>query len=403
MAKGYDIVIIGGGMVGLAMAAAVADTGLTLAIVEKSSLEALTEGRFLATTTVNASQFESRVSAISPGNQAFLQSLAIWSRVPQNRRADYEWMRVWDGEGSGAIEFDAAELAQPFLGTIVENQVLRAAAYQCLLTYDNVEFITEDTISSVSSDKQSASVELSSGRILQAKLVIGADGALSSVRKKLGIASFDQPYQQTAFVANVETEIPHQNTAWQRFTHSGPVAFLPLPQPHLCSVVWTLDQAKAEAVKQQDNATFAKSLAQAFEYRLGEVKCVSPFAGFPLVKRHSETYLANRCVLIGDAAHTIHPLAGQGVNLGFQDVACLNKLIRRLSLQKRDFGLVANLRPYERERKAENYLMQNAMSSFKWLFSRQGMLLTLFRNSALSMVDHAGPLKQMIIRRAMGT
>ena len=402
MASKVDIVIHGGGMVGLVMAAYLAELKLRVLVLEKSADQALLQADFLKPRAIDAAAYDRRVSAINPGNQRLLTSLAIWSAVPDCRRADYEWMRVWDGDGSGAINFDAAEVAQPCLGSIVENSVLRAAAWQRLLHFDNVEVRTGVSVEAIHPSDQHVDLTLDNGQLVRGSLLIGADGALSHVRRLLAIPAHQTAYNQTAFVATVETEKPHANTAWQRFTRHGPVAFLPLPQSHLCSIVWSLDDQKAHSVGQLNREEFAHQLGYAFEHCLGEVKLRSDFASFPLIKRHSETYLAPRCALIGDAAHTIHPLAGQGVNLGFQDAACLGQLIGELHARGRDFGLAANLRPFERERKTANYIMQQAMSGFKWLFGETRMLPTLLRNPMLTAADHSGPLKQLIVRQALG-
>lgn len=395
----YDIIIVGGGMVGLAMAAALAKTSLKIAVIERSNFSPI---------DLN-SQLNTRVSAISPGNQIFLSELNAWQQLVESRVADYELMKVWDADGSGKVEFDAAELAQPKLGSIVENNNLRMALHKSLLNSANVGLIANTEIEAIETSVNKVELligELTSGtssqRIIRAKLLIGADGAFSSVRQHLNISCDEMPYQQTAFVANVITEKPHQDTAWQRFTPQGPVAFLPLPEPNLCSVVWSIDNSHAEKLKSLSKKEFAVKLANAFENKLGRVDLVSDFQGFPLVKRHAQSYLADRCVLIGDAAHTIHPLAGQGVNLGFQDVACLSELISQLLAKQRDIGLKQNLRRFERQRKAENSLMQESMSGFKWLFSQQNMPLTLARNWAMTRVNNASLLKQIIIQRAMG-
>lgn len=402
MTSRFDIIIVGGGMVGLTMAAALAESDLSVAVLEKGSFDELTSGDWLVDSHCAANDYQIRVSAISPGNQRFLSNLGIWQNIPLQRKADYEQMKVWDADGDGSIVFDAAEIASPFLGSIVENQVLRAAALRRLQTCPNIEFLESQSVSEIETLADNVSVELVSGQQLSARLLIGADGALSAVRQQLGISSQDQAYGQTAFVANIQTELNHDNTAWQRFTRNGPVAFLPLPKSNLCSIVWSIDSNKAEELQSLDEQLFAIKLGHAFEHRLGQVTAVSKVASFPLVKRHSERYLTERCVLVGDAAHTIHPLAGQGVNLGFQDVACLSLLIAELTKNQRDWSLMANLRPYERERKAENALMQNAMSGFKWLFGHTAMAPTLIRNTALNLADKSGPIKQEIIRRAMG-
>lgn len=411
-----DIVIVGGGMVGLAMAAALADSKLSICLIEKSDFELLSDNNndlvtgYLSNKTPLAHEYDIRVSAISPGNQQFLSQFNCWQQLPACRLAYYEKMHVWDGDGGGYVDFDAAELAQSQLGAIVENQVLRAAIYRTLVHARNVKlvggrhikFIEHAAQTGISAVPDSVDIGLDDGQLISTKLLIAADGAFSTTRQMLNIDNDESAYHQVAFVINVETEYPHQETAWQRFTHYGPVAFLPLPQSNLCSVVWSIDKNKAAPLMDLTAQDFVDKLSAAFEHKLGRLKAVSEYQGFPLVKRHAHRYLAERCVLIGDAAHTIHPLAGQGVNLGFQDVACLSELILKLHQKNRDFGLKANLRPYERERKAENTMMQEAMSGFKWLFAQQSMPLTLLRNWGMSGVNRSTLIKNNIINRAMG-
>lgn len=398
----FDLIIVGGGMVGLAMAAALIDTNLKIGVVEKQDFDLLVNKNYLSSEIPLAQEYDTRVSAISPANQAYLSDLDVWSKIPLSRIANYEQMHVWDGDGSGEITFDAADMAKPFLGTIVENQVLRAALFHRLSASNNVEFFVNQQIKSITTWQNSVDIELENQSVLSAQLLIGADGAQSTVRKLLAIGGSQVPYAQQAFVANVRTEKKHQNTAWQRFTQYGPIAFLPLPQPDLCSIVWSVDSVKATQLSLLSVDEFAERLMIDFESRLGSVELLTEFQSFPLVKRHSSCYLTPRCALIGDAAHTIHPLAGQGVNLGFQDVACLSQQIHEQLSYGRDFGLMANLRAFERQRKTQNYMMQNAMSGFKWLFGKQVLPVTLLRNYAMSAFDRNLFIKKTLMSHAMG-
>lgn len=402
MSLKYDIIINGGGMVGLAMAASLAESDLKILLIEKQNLLELLPDDLLKEQTIENQDFDVRVSAISPGNREFLSKLNAWQNIPTQRQTNYQKMKVWDGDGTGKIEFSAAEIAQPDLGVIVENRLLQAALLKTIQAYGNIQCCFGSELQQLETFEDYITLQLSDGSEVSSQLLIGADGANSLVREILSIESKQTPYSQVAFVANVTTELPHQNTAWQRFTPFGPVAFLPLVNEHLCSVVWSLDQDKANSIEQLSGDEFAAKLQQAFESRLGQVKAVSRHFGFPLIKRHSQSYLADRVALVGDAAHTIHPLAGQGVNLGFQDVACLSKLIMSLQTQQRDFGLKQNLRPFERERKTENLIMQNAMSGFKHLFANQTMPVTLLRNFAMSTLNNLPMAKEMIIKKAMG-
>ncbi len=398
----FDIVIVGGGMVGLAMAASLAESGLKIILIEQQNLPDVQSMDLLTNHPVEDQDFDVRVSAISPGNRSFLTQLNAWQNIPAQRQANYHKMKVWDGDGTGKIEFSAAQIAQHDLGVIVENNLVQAALLKTDQAYGNIHCCNGVQLQQLESLDDRVNIQLSDGTEMSAQLLIGADGANSLVREKLSIESKQTPYSQVAFVANVKTEISHQNTAWQRFTPSGPVAFLPLANEDLCSVVWSLDQDKADKIANLSSDEFAEKLQQAFESRLGQVTAVSKHFGFPLIKRHAQSYLADRVALVGDAAHTIHPLAGQGVNLGFQDVACLSKLIVSLHQQQRDFGLKQNLRPFERERKTENMLMQNAMSGFKYLFANQSMPVTLLRNFAMSALDKLPMAKEMMIKKAMG-
>jgi 2-polyprenylphenol 6-hydroxylase len=402
MSTNFDIAIVGGGMVGLAMAAALAQSDLKILLIEKNHLSAQLGTQLLDNKPVEDGEFDVRVSAISPANRELLSRLQVWQFIPTERLADYQRMSVWDGDGTGEINFSAAQIAQPNLGVIVENRVLQAALLKRIESFGNIHCCFGEELELLDCLDKHIEITLSDGQHFKSQLVIGADGANSLVREKAGIESKQSDYQQTAFVMNVKTQYSHNNTAWQRFTATGPVAFLPLANDHLCSIVWSIDKDKAQPLIDLGADAFVEKLEQAFESKLGEVSAVSKHFGFPLIKRHSSRYLDKRIALIGDAAHTIHPLAGQGVNLGFQDVDCLAKTIMRLQRQGRDFSLLQNLRPFERERKTENLVMQNAMSGFKHLFSNQSMPITLLRNFAMSALDKVPMAKEMIIKKAMG-
>lgn len=402
MSSKFDIIIVGGGMVGLAMAASLAETELNILLIEKQDLSNDLETDLLDDKNVSDNDFDVRVSAISPGNRDFLSKLSAWQNIPSQRQAHYQKMEVWDGDGTGKIEFSAAKIAQPDLGVIVENRIIQAALLKTIHSFGNIQCCFGLELEHIESFDDYVELSLSDGSLYKSQLLIGADGANSVVREKFGIESKQNNYSQIAYVANVKTELSHQDTAWQRFTPTGPVAFLPLANDHLCSVVWSIDEEKGEQLKDLSSQEFSEKLQYAFESKLGKVTAISRHFGFPLVKRHSQDYLARRMALIGDAAHTIHPLAGQGVNLGFQDVACLSELVIELHQQKRDFGLKENLRPFERERKTENLIMQNAMSGFKTLFANQSMPVTLIRNFAMSALNKIPMAKELMIKKAMG-
>lgn len=402
MASQFDITIVGGGMVGLAMAASLAEHDFKILLVEKQDLASQLSDNLLVEKPLVETDFAVRVSAISPGNISFLKKINGWQNIPQVRLASYEKMSVWDGDGTGKIEFSANKIAAKYLGVIAENRIIQAALLKKIQSYGNVHCCFTHQVDTINHTEDNIEITLSDHSLYKSQLLIAADGAQSKIRQLAGIELKQSNYDQVAFVANVKTEHHHQNTAWQRFTPSGPVAFLPLALKNYCSVVWTLDNEKAESIADLDKEQFASRLQHAFESKLGRVTAVTEHFGFPLIKRHAQSYLADRIALIGDAAHTIHPLAGQGVNIGFQDVVCLSELLIKLKQQQRDFGLSANLRPFERERKSENLIMQNAMSGFKHLFANQTLPVTLLRNFAMSALDNADFIKEAVINKAMG-
>lgn len=402
MATEFDIIIVGGGMVGLATAAALAESSLKILLIEKQPLDEVLPFQRLLQKDASTALADVRVSAISPANRDWLKAINVWQGIPDCLKANYQQMVVWDGDGTGQITFSAAEVAEPNLGVIVENNILQASSLGALETDANIHCQFGQGIDQIEVEESGVEVHLQGGGVYRGKLLIGADGAHSTVRRLLGIGASETDYQQLAFVANVRCEKSHQQTAWQRFTPHGPVAFLPLPDANLCSIVWSIDSDRANSLQGLSNDAFASKLQQAFESRLGQVELVSDYLSFPLMKRHADHYLEERVALIGDAAHTIHPLAGQGVNIGFQDSQCLTDLVLKLNRQGRDFGLKANLRPFERERKTENLVMQNAMSGFKHLFANQSMPITLIRNFAMSAMDKMPTVKQEVIKKAMG-
>ena len=266
---------------------------------------------------------------------------------------------------------------------------------------DHIAWLCPASIEALDVESRIKRVELTAGETLTAPLVVGADGSRSMVRRAMGIGWVRESYRQQAIVCTVATELAHRQTAWQCFLPTGPLAFLPLADGN-CSIVWSLDEAEAEAVIALDPPDFATRLEQAFEYRLGAVTLASERAVFPLGHGHVEHYVREGLALVGDAAHNIHPLAGQGANLGIMDAACLAEVIAHALRSHRQWSEVHTLRKYERSRKGENRIMEISMSGFKHLFGNRNPLLTEIRNIGLNLVDDAGPVKKMLIKHALG-
>ncbi|MFD2178684.1 FAD-dependent 2-octaprenylphenol hydroxylase [Veronia pacifica] len=386
-----DIAISGGGMVGLTLAAALADSDLRIAIIEGHEPSA-----------TMPEQHDLRVSALSRASERILRSVDAWSGIETRRMSPYQKMDVWEQDSFAAIDFDASAMGQPNLGYIVENQVIQMALWEKVSQQDNVELFCPDTCSNIMFGETEAFLTLSSGQSLTAKLVVGADGANSWLRNQLSIPLTHWDYGHSALVANIRTEEPHQGVARQIFTPDGPLAFLPLSDPHLCSIVWSQPPESADARCEIDDDAFDRELTAAFDCRLGLCHVESERRAFPLKMRYARDFVRSRVALIGDAAHTIHPLAGQGVNLGLLDAVALAQEIERLHNVGKDFGDKANLRPFERWRKTEAAQMIAAMQGFRDLFSGEHPMKKLFRGIGMAAASVLPGVKDVFIRRALG-
>ncbi|MGD8311385.1 MAG: UbiH/UbiF/VisC/COQ6 family ubiquinone biosynthesis hydroxylase, partial [Gammaproteobacteria bacterium] len=310
-------------------------------------------------------------------------------------------MEVWDAGGAGVVRFDCAELGEPCLGYIIEPEVILAALLDRLLQLDNVSLFQPARFRAMRVNGSQVEVDIEGARTLTAKLVIAADGVRSPVREALGIETRFHDYAQSSVVALVRTEASHQATAWQRFLPGGPLAFLPL-NGGWCSIVWTLPGAEAERVLGLDREAFHDALGSASGYRLGRIMDSGRRESWPLQRMHAQRYVGERVALIGDAAHAIHPLAGQGVNLGLLDAAALAEVIIDAANSGRDPGVRSILRRYERWRRGDNLLMMSAMDGFNRLFSNAVPPLQRLRNLGLSLANRAAPARHVLMRHAMG-
>lgn len=386
-----DVVIVGGGMVGLGLAAALKESALKVVVVEGQLPEpALGEAP------------DNRVSALSLASQHILQGVGAWAGIEARRLQPYEKMQVWEQDSFGHIGFDAASLRQPALGHIVENRVIQLALLDAIKEASNISLLTPARAASLQSSAAGSVLLLEDGRALSAKLVVAADGAHSWVRRQADIPLTSWDYGHHALVATVRTKEVHEAVARQIFTPDGPLAFLPLWQPDLCSIVWSVPAARTEALCACDEEQFNRQLTAAFDGRLGLCKVEGTRSAIPLTARYARDFARERLVLVGDAAHTIHPLAGQGVNLGLLDAAALAEQLLQSHRVGADIGLLANLRGYERWRKSEAARMLAAMEGLKRLFSGRHPLKKLMRGVGLRAVDALAPLKLGVIRSAMG-
>ena len=389
--KQVDVVIVGGGMVGATLACALGDSPLKVALLEAGS------GQY----RLPQQGYALRVSAITRASQRIFEALGVWDKIAAYRITPYRDMHVWDASGSGVIHFDSAELGEADLGHIIENDVISMALYERLSAFQNVELMTGAEFKEINITPENASVTLKSGETIKTRLIIGADGSRSAIRQRFGIGVRGWDYDQTAVVTYVKTQKSHAETAWQRFLPTGPLAFLPLPEAY-SSIVWSTTPEQAQQLLAMDDATFCHELAAAFGHTLGEIESTGPRAAFPLRFFLADNFIGERLALVGDAAHTIHPLAGQGVNLGLADVASLAEVLLDAHAAGRDIGSSKVLRRYERWRRADSLALLVAMDGIKRLFGSDMPALRWLRNFGLSLTHKAAPVKNQIVRSAMG-
>lgn len=404
--KTVEVIIVGGGMVGLTAALAVADQGFSVLILEAQPLDPKNLYPDLQS-TLNEISYDPRVSALTCASEQLLKRLDVWPLMQELRIAPYTEMDVWDGEGRGHIHFSAREIYEESLGHIVENRITVAALYQRAAEHSGIEIETGVKVSRLSDARIQGQVSLrqiecEDGRVFEAQLVVAADGAHSRIRQLAAIPMCEWDYGHHAITTTVRTEQSHQYTAWQCFTQSGPIAFLPLPDTNLCSLVWSTTPDQAEELLSLSEVEFCKMLERAFESKLGEVQWCDQRFSFPLRQRHAQFYVKPSLAVIGDAAHTIHPLAGQGVNLGLMDAAALAETLNAANARGEAIGREAVLKRYQRARQSVNIEMSAAMEGFKRLFGSDIPLLKLARGMGMSLMNQSGPVKQHIVMQAMG-
>lgn len=401
MRHDFHIVIVGGGMVG-ACTAALAAANPRLAELRIAVLEAQPP------TSPPQGDYDLRVAAVSRASQRVLAAVGAWPLVPAQFLSPYEDMIVWDAagkpRGEGAIHFSASATSEPNLGHIVENRRLQWALYDCPPFRQRVTLLRAE-LAGMTLERDRAVVSLGDGRTLSAALVVGSDGAGSLSRKLAGIQTGGWSYEQRALVTHVRTEHPHARTAWQRFLADGPIAFLPLADGR-SSIVWTTRPAHAEHLASCPPEATAQEIERALGGALGKVEVAAPRAHFPLKLTHARQYCKERFVLVGDAAHAIHPLAGQGVNLGFLDCAALIEVLAQELERTGDPDALAELRVlrrYERWRKSENLIALGLVDGLNRLFSTSDATLGWIRRTGLSAVDGSALAKRFFMGRAMGT
>ena len=385
-----DVAVIGSGLVGSAFAIAAAKAGLSVSIVEARE----------ADERPAPAPFDLRAYALSLGSLRFLTRLGVWSRLDTARWEPFREMHVWDAGSRAQLHFAAENVDAEMLGAIAEDWSVQRGLESVLRDCSGVSWFRPARLAAFRAIDDQVHISLEDGA-LRARLLVGADGTHSPVRSALGIAHEQGSYGQRAIVTLVKTELCHRQTAWQRFLIGGPLAFLPMPGGY-CSIVWSVPEADTERLLELGDDAFIQRLHQAFEGRLGAIEWMGPRASFPLGWLKVDRYIGPRTALIGDAAHTIHPLAGQGVNLGLMDAASLAELVISAHLRGRDIASPGVLRRYERWRKAHNTYVETAMGSLLWLFGKRGVGWNGVRGLGLAATQSIPGGTELFSRLAMG-
>ncbi len=388
--ENFDVVIVGGGMVGAAVACALGGSDLRVAVIEHAPPQPFSHEQ----------SHDLRVSALSIASKKIIQTVGAWGGIEARRYCPFRRMRVW--EGAGDTEFCSNEINYPELGYIVENRIIQLALLDRLADFDNVSYLSPAQIDKINyAIGEPSEIVLTDGRILVAKLLVGADGAQSRVRQAVGVGVTSWDYGQHALVLYVETGYGQQDITWQRFVPTGPQAFLPLPGNY-GSLVWYQSADEVRRLKSLSYDKLKTELIAAFPPELGDINSVRGTASFPLRRQHAQTYIKPGVALVGDAAHTINPLAGQGVNIGLLDAAALAEVLCEAVKLGQDIGDVAVLRRYEKMRRHENLKMMTVMDLFYQVFSNEILPIRFLRNLGLGLAERIWPAKKKVMLAAMG-
>lgn len=389
----YDILIVGGGMVGATLACALAEkTSLSIGILESKS----------SPTAWSAAAYHHRVSALSLSSQRIFQNIHLWEAMLAKRLSPFNQIQVWDEAGIGGMTFDAQDIHERHLGYIVENNVIQSALEEKLKLFPQVDWIAPVKLIGFAEKDNIIKLMTTDERVFKAKLAIAADGAHSWLRESARITVKKIPYDQEAIVATVVTTLPHDQVARQVFLETGPLAFLPLADTHTCSIVWSLPTAKAKEMMALQPEHFQRELAKAFSHRLGDVVTMDERFAFPLVKQQATQYVKSHVALVGDAAHTVHPLAGQGVNMGLLDAASLAEVMIDALNKGKDFASDTVLRRYERWRRADNAALLNGIDVIKNIFAVNQAPLPQIRSLGLNVTNRIPFIKNLFTRHAVG-
>ena len=387
--KSLDIIVAGGGMVGMAVANALAQSDFKVAVIESREPQSFDISQ----------DYDLRVSAVTLETVDFLKNMDVWDSVIETRTCPLKAMRVWEESGFGDVTFDAKTIGEDNIGYIVENRILQLALWEKAERDANIKIFCPETHKNIHVDNDQVEVTLSNGEKIYSKLLVGADGARSSIREQFSFGVKSKQYDQSCLVANASVVNNSQNITWQRFTPSGPQAYLPLDD-NTGSIVW-YDSAEAiQSYVDLSNEDLSKKIMREFPREIGKV-IIKDKASFPIFKQHVEKYVLDNVTLVGDSAHVINPLAGQGVNLGFQDAECLSRILKASRGRTENWASSRSMIKYERERYFHNSAMMNLMNVFYYGFSNDNHPLKLARNLALSFGNFQ-PINKMLGKLGAG-
>ncbi|MDG6773227.1 UbiH/UbiF/VisC/COQ6 family ubiquinone biosynthesis hydroxylase [Thiomicrorhabdus sp. ZW0627] len=387
----WGVVVVGGGMVGAAMALGLGRQGFNVLLLEREAVN----------TDWNPQQlYQTRVSALTRASENILRNLGAWQGIERRRYHPFVAMHVWDEVTPGEVHFSAEDMGEPNLGYTVENSVVQAALWEQIAQCEQIKVLLDVKLEKLGRENEQACLFLEGYGKIRTNLVIGADGANSQVRQMANIGLDIHEYEQCAVVGCVKTELSHQDTCWQRYLKDGPFAYLAMGE-NISSIAWYLPIEKMQWALSLSDAEFAEQLGIASDWKLGRVVEVAERAAFPLVRRHAEHYVKPNLALIGDAAHTIHPQAGQGVNLGLLDAAALIEVLAEARDTGRDLGQFSVLRRYERWRRGDNAIVQRSMEGFDWMFKQDAALKSVFRKGFLPVANRLTPVKNWLMGQAL--
>jgi 2-octaprenyl-3-methyl-6-methoxy-1,4-benzoquinol hydroxylase len=389
MKEHFDVIIVGGGMVGAAVACCLGDSDLRVAVIETQTPQSFSSDQ----------PHDLRVSALSIASKNILQTVGAWKGVASRRYCPFKRMRVWETAGDTTFNSDDIQCSE--LGFIVENRITQLALLDRLPDFSNVQIFMPASINKIDYNSECSEITLADGQVLQGKVLVAADGGHSKVRQAVGLGVTSWDYNQHALVIYVETAYPQQDITWQRFVPSGPQAFLPL-SGNYGSIVWYQSPDEVRRLQALPFDALQNELLAAFPDCLGEIKQILGVASFPLKRQHAQQYVKQGVALVGDAAHMINPLAGQGVNIGLLDAAALAEVLVDAHKHGKNIADLSVLKRYESMRRNENLKMMTVMDVFYRSFSNDILPLKLVRNLGLGLAQRLTPIRNKVMRAAMG-